>query len=112
MKEIRSEEIVDAIKKVAAGQPLLDPTVTASVLERICNGSDADDGWNWLSNQEPRILDSIADGETNREIAQEIHLSDKTVKNYVSNILGKLEVSHRSHATAYLVECRDRRAVS
>ena len=112
MKEIRSKEIVDAIKKVGAGQSLLDPMVTASVLEGIRNAKDADYGWNQLPNQEQRILDSIADGKTNRKIAQEIHLSDKTVKNYVSNILGKPEVSRRSQATAYLVECRDRREVS
>ena len=104
LKEIRSEEIVDAIKKVGAGQSLLDPMVTASVLERIRKGNDADDGWNQLSNQEQRILESIADGKTNREIAQEIHLSDKTVKNYVSNILGKLDVSRRSQAAVYLAE--------
>ncbi len=112
LKEIRSEEIVDAIKKVGSGQSLLDPMVTAGVLERIRNGNDADDGWNQLSNQEQRILESIADGKTNREIAQEIHLSDKTVKNYVSNILGKLEVSRRSQAAAYLAERRARREFS
>jgi two-component system response regulator DevR len=112
LKEIRSEEIVAAIKKVGAGQSLLDPMVTASVLERIRNGNEADDAWNQLSNQEQRILESITDGKTNREIAQEIHLSDKTVKNYVSNILGKLEVSRRSQAAAYLAERRARREFS
>ena len=112
LKEIRSEEIVDAIKRVGAGQSLLDPMVTASVLDRIRNGNDADDGWNQLTSQEQRILESIAEGKTNQEIAQEIHLSDKTVKNYVSNILGKLEVSRRSQAAAYLAERRARREFS
>ena len=112
LKEIRSEEIVDAIKRVGAGQSLLDSMVTASVLDRIRNGNDADDGWNQLTSQEQRILESIAEGKTNREIAQEIHLSDKTVKNYVSNILGKLEVSRRSQAAAYLAERRARREFS
>jgi DNA-binding NarL/FixJ family response regulator len=112
LKEIRSEEIVDAIKKIGAGQSLLDPMVTASVLERIRNGNEADDAWNQLSSQEQRILESIAEGKTNREIAQEIHLSDKTVKNYVSNILGKLEVSRRSQAAAYLAERRTRKEFS
>ena len=112
LKEIRSEEIVDAIKRVGAGQSLLDPMVTASVLDRVRNGNDADDGWNQLTSQEQRILESIAEGKTNREIAQEIHLSDKTVKNYVSNILGKLEVSRRSQAAAYLAERRARREFS
>ena len=86
--------------------------VTASVLDRIRNGNDADDGWNQLTSQEQRILESIAQGKTNREIAQEIHLSDKTVKNYVSNILGKLEVSRRSRAAVYLAERRARREFS
>lgn len=112
LKEIRSQEIVDAIKKIGAGQSLLDPMITAGVLERIRNGNDVDDGWNQLSNQEQRILEFIADGKTNREIAEEIHLSDKTVKNYVSNILGKLEVSRRSQAAAYLAERRARREFS
>ena len=112
LKEIRSEEIVDAIKRVRAGQSLLDSMVTASVLDRIRNGNDADDGWNQLTSQEQRILESIAEGKTNREIAQEIHLSDKTVKNYVSNILGKLEVSRGSQAAAYLAERRARREFS
>jgi len=112
LKEIRSEEIVDAIKRVGAGQSLLDPMVTASVLDRIRNGNAADDGWNQLNSQEQRILESIAEGKTNREIAQEIHLSDKTVKNYVSNILGKLEVSRRSQAAAYLAQRRARREFS
>ena len=109
LKEIRSQEIVDAIKRVGAGQSLLDPMVTAGVLERIRHGNGADDAWTQLSNQEQRILESIAEGKTNREIAQEIHLSDKTVKNYVSNILSKLEVSRRSQAAAYLAERRARR---
>jgi len=86
--------------------------VTDSVLERIRNGNEADDAWNQLSNQEQRILESITDGKTNREIAQEIHLSDKTVKNYVSNVLGKLEASRRSQAAAYLAELRARREFS
>ena len=112
LKEIRSEEVVDAIKRLGDGQSLLDPMVTASVLDRIRKGNDADDGWNQLTSQGQRILESIAEGKTNREIAQEIHLSDKTVKNYVSNILGKLEVSRRSQAAAYLAERRARREFS
>ena len=112
LKEIRSEEIVDAIKRVGAGQLLLDLMVTASVLDWIRNGNDADDDWNQLIIQEHRILESMAEGKTNREIAQEIHLSDKTVKNYVSNILGKLEVSRGSQASAYLAARRARREFS
>jgi DNA-binding NarL/FixJ family response regulator len=109
LKEIHSQEIVQAIRRVGAGQSLLDPMVTASVLERVRKGGETDDMWSQLTNQEQRILESIAEGKTNREIALEINLSDKTVKNYVSNILGKLEVSRRSQAAAYLAEHRARR---
>lgn len=109
LKEIRSQEIVQAIRKVGAGQSLLDPMVTSGVLERVRQGKGEDDMWTQLTGQERRILESIAEGKTNREIAQEINLSDKTVKNYVSNILGKLEVSRRSQAAAYLAGHRARR---
>ncbi len=108
LKEMRSQEIVDAIRRVGAGQSLLDPTVTASVLERVRRGKE-EDVLAQLTEQEHRILELIADGQTNREIAGQINLSDKTVKNYVSNILGKLEVSRRSQAAAFLAERRARR---
>ena len=109
LKEIRSQEIVDAIRCVGAGQSLLDPTVTAGVLDRVRRGKEQD-VLAQLTEQELRILELIADGQTNREIAGQINLSDKTVKNYVSNILGKLEVSRRSQAAAFLAERRGRRA--
>ena len=108
LKEIRSQEIVDAIRRVGAGQSLLDPVVTASVLERVRRGKEQD-VLAQLTEQEQRILELIADGQTNREIAGQINLSDKTVKNYVSNILGKLEVSRRSQAAAFLAERRGRK---
>jgi DNA-binding NarL/FixJ family response regulator len=108
LKEIRSQEIVDAIRKVGAGQSLLDPSVTASVLERVRRDKE-EDVLAQLTEQEQKILELIADGQTNREIAGQINLSDKTVKNYVSNILGKLEVSRRSQAAAFLAERRGRR---
>lgn len=109
LKEIRSQEIVEAVRRVGAGQSLLDPAVTAGVLDKIRRGTNEDDTWTQLTEQEQRILGLIAEGKTNREIAQEVHLSDKTVKNYVSNILGKLEVSRRSQAAAYMAERRVRR---
>lgn len=108
LKEIRSQEIVSAIRRVGQGQSLLDPAVTASVLERIRKGPDGDDKWSQLTDQERRILDLITQGRTNREIASQVNLSDKTVKNYVSNILGKLEVSRRSQAAAFMAERRAR----
>ena len=107
LKEIRSQEIVEAIRQVGTGGSLLDPAVTASVLERVRRGKDADK-LDQLTNQEKRILELVTQGKTNKEISQEINLSDKTVKNYVSNILGKLEVARRSQAAAYVAERRSR----
>ncbi|MCH7713518.1 MAG: response regulator transcription factor [Chloroflexi bacterium] len=107
LKEIRSQEIVEAIRRVGAGQSLLDPSVTAAVLERIRRGKE-DDPWSDLTSQEQRILELIAEGKTNKEISEVVNLSDKTVKNYVSNILGKLEVSRRSQAAAFVAERRAR----
>jgi len=108
LKEIRSQEIVDAIRRVGAGQSLLDPAVTAGVLDRVRRGGE-DDKMTQLTEQEQHIVELIAEGKTNKEISEEIHLSDKTVKNYVSNILGKLEVSRRSQAAAYMAERRTKR---
>ena len=107
LKEIRSQEIVEAIRKVGAGQSLLDPAVTAGVLQRV-RGSD-DDRWAQLTEQERHILELVTEGKTNREISEIVSLSDKTVKNYVSSILGKLEVSRRSQAAAYMAERRARK---
>ena len=94
LKEIRSQEIVDAIRKVGAGQSLLDPAATASVLERVRRGEE--DVLAQLTGQEQKILDLIADGQTNREIAGHINLGGDLVKTHVSNILGKLEVSRQT----------------
>jgi DNA-binding NarL/FixJ family response regulator len=109
LKEIRSQEIIEAVRRVGAGQSLLDPAVTASVLERVRRGKQ-DDVWAQLTEQEQRILELIAEGKTNGEISLAVNLSVKTVKNYVSNILSKLEVSRRSQAAAYLADRRSRRA--
>ena len=107
LKEMHSQEIADAIRKVGAGESLLDPTVTASVLERVLRGKE-EDALTRLTDQEQKIVDLVADGQTNREIASQINLSDKMVKNYVSNILGKLEISRRSQAAAFLAKRRAR----
>ena len=108
LKEIRSQEIVEAIRRGGAGHSLLDPTVTAGVLERARRGKE-EDVLAQLTDQEQKILELIAEGQTNREIAGQINLSDKTIKNYVSNILGKLEMSRRAQAAAFLAERRGRR---
>ena len=109
LKEIRSQEILDAVSRVSQGQSLLDPAVTAKVLERVRRGNPEDEQWNQLTEHEKQILALITEGKTNKEISQNVHLSDKTVKNYVSNILSKLEVSRRSQAAAYMAERQARK---
>jgi len=108
LKQIRGRDLVDTIRKVSGGQSLLDPSVTRRVLERLRKAKveDRDPKLSRLSAQEERILDMVAEGHTNREIAQAIHLSDKTVKNYVSSILQKLEVQRRSEAASYVARAR------
>ena len=108
LKQIRGRDLIEAIRSVAAGNSLLDPGVTKRVLERLRKAKfdEQDPKLARLSPQEERILDLVGHGLTNREIAAQIHLSDKTVKNYVSTILQKLEVSRRAEAAAYLARTR------
>jgi two-component system response regulator DevR len=108
LKQIRGGDLVDAIRTVGGGQSLLDPGVTARVLDRLRKAKieEKDPKLARLSPQEERILDMIAEGLTNREIAERIHLSDKTVKNYVSTILQKLEVARRAEAASYVARVR------
>jgi DNA-binding NarL/FixJ family response regulator len=107
LKQTKGQELVRAIERVASGESLLDPMVTSQVLERLRSGSTTkDDELALLSEQEQRILDLIADGKTNKEIAQEVFLSDKTVKNYVSSILSKLNLRRRSEAAAFIARKR------
>ena len=108
LKQIRGRDLVDAIRTVGAGRSLLDPDVTKRVLERLRKAKfdEKDPKLSRLSPQEERILDMIGDGLTNREIAAKIHLSDKTVKNYVSTILQKLEVARRAEAASYVARVR------
>jgi len=106
LKQTRSRELTDALRRVAAGESLLDPGVTARVLERLRSGAMPDQELALLSEQERRILGLIAEGKTNKEIAEEVFLSDKTVKNYVSSILSKLNLRRRSQAAAFIAERR------
>jgi two-component system, NarL family, response regulator DevR len=101
LKQIKSEEIVEAVRFVAKGQSLLDPAVTGRVLERLRRGPEEDELLAQLSPQERNILNLIADGLTNRQIAEQIHLAEKTVKNYVSNLLSKLGMERRTQAAVY-----------
>ncbi|MFO8074721.1 MAG: response regulator transcription factor [Egibacteraceae bacterium] len=109
LKQIRGSELVDGVRRVGNGESLLDPAVTARVLERVRNPKgDEDPRLARLTPTEARILEMIAEGRTNREIGERIHLAEKTVKNYVSTILTKLQVSRRAEAAAYLAERRNR----
>ena len=107
LKQIRGHDLLDGIRRVAAGESLLDPAVTAQVLERIRNPRSGDPRLARLTPTERRILDQIAVGSTNRQIGDELGLAGKTIKNYVSTILSKLQVVRRAEAAAYLVAHRD-----
>ena len=104
LKQIKGGELVNAVRTVGAGQSLLDPAVTAGVLDRLRSGKHLlkDEKLARLSPQEERILQLVADGRTNRQVGDQLHLAEKTVKNYVSSILQKLEVARRAEAAAYL----------
>lgn len=104
LKEVRGQALVEAIETVARGASLLDPAVTDKVLERIrkMGMGAADELLAQLSEKEQRVLMLIAEGKTNKEIAKSVCLSDKTVKNYVSTILSKLNLSRRSAAAAFM----------
>lgn len=104
LKEVNAAELLAGIRAVGSGKSLLDPTVTGAVLDRVRSGgkSSRDPKLARLSAQEDRILGLVAEGKTNAEIGALLKLSDKTVKNYVSSILAKLEVGRRSEAAAYL----------
>ena len=107
LKQVKGVDLVDAVRRVAAGDALLDPTVTARVLERVRSGPDRDERVERLTDQERRILDLIAEGLTNRQIADRIHLAEKTVKNYVSNLLTKLGMQRRTQAAVYAAGLRN-----
>ncbi len=103
LKQTRGKALADAIEQIMQGESLLDPAVTQRVLQQVrSSGTAQDDELSLLSEQERKILDLIAEGKTNKEIALEVFLSDKTVKNYVSSILSKLNVRRRSEAAAYI----------
>jgi two-component system response regulator DevR len=109
LKQIKGTDLVDAIRRVASGQSLLDPEVTARVLERLRKGPEEDERLARLTEQERKILDLIAEGLTNRQIAERIFLAEKTVKNYVSNLLAKLGMERRTEAAVFAARLRDRK---
>jgi DNA-binding NarL/FixJ family response regulator len=109
LKEVKGSSLVDAVRQVATGKSLLDPAVTERVLERLRTGEPRDERLESLTDQERRILDLIADGLTNRQIAEQVHLAEKTVKNYVSNLLAKLGMERRTQAAVFAARLREER---
>ena len=106
LKQVRARDLIAAIETVAAGASLLDPAVTGRVLERVRRIATGDqpDELAQLTAQERKILGLVAEGKTNKEIAAEVFLSDKTVKNYVSSILAKLHLERRAQAAAFVAK--------
>jgi DNA-binding NarL/FixJ family response regulator len=109
LKQVRGGELVEAIRRVAAGQSLLDPALTARVLERLRRGPEEDERLADLTEQERKILELLAEGLTNRQIADRMYLAEKTVKNYVSNLLMKMGMERRTEAAVYAARLAERR---
>jgi two-component system response regulator DevR len=109
LKQIKGTDLVDAIRRVASGQSLLDPSVTARVLERLRKGPEEDERLARLTEQERKILDLIAEGLTNRQIGERMFLAEKTVKNYVSNLLSKLGMERRTEAAVFAAKLAPKR---
>jgi len=109
LKQVRGSDLVDGIRRVAAGESLLDPAITTQVLERLRHRDDPDE-LAALTPQERNILELIGEGLTNRQIGERMFLAEKTVKNYVSNVFAKLGMSRRTEAAAYAARLAERRA--
>ena len=108
LKQVRGAELVEGVKRVARGESLLDPATTARVLERI-RARPEEDELAGLTAQERVLLGHIAEGLTNRQIGEAMHLAEKTIKNYVSNLLAKLGMSRRTEAAVYAARIAERR---
>jgi two-component system, NarL family, response regulator DevR len=108
LKRVGSSELVDAVRTVAAGGSLLDPAVTSRVLDRIRNASRVEEAGAFadLTDQERRVLAHLAEGWSNRQIADRMGLAEKTVRNYVSSILAKLALESRAQAATYAIRNR------
>ena len=104
LKDVKGQDLVEAVRRVADGASLLDPAVTGKVLDRLRKGNEEDARLQSLSDQERKILALIAEGLTNRQIAERMHLAEKTVKNYVSNLLSKLGMQRRTEAAVFYTQ--------
>ena len=107
LKDIRGQDLIGAIRAVAAGRSLLDPVATARVMAKLRDGRQADQRLAQLTAQERRILELIGEGLTNRQIGERMHLAEKTVKNYESSLLAKLGKERRTQAAAFVVRLQD-----
>lgn len=113
LKDINGAGLVQALLDCAAGKSILDPTVASRVLQLMKSGQQqtrANDRYALLSPQEQRVLMLVADGLTNKEVGQAMHLSEKTVKNYLSNLFAKLQIARRSQAAAFYAEVRSQKS--
>jgi len=108
LKQIGGNSLVDDVRRVAGGGSLLDPALTERVLKRLREGPEQEPLLASLTHQERRILDLIAEGKTNRQIAEDMYLAEKTVKNYVSNLLTKLGMERRTQAASYATRVHER----
>ena len=110
LKQVGASSLVDDIRRVADGKSLLDPALTESVLEKLHQATEEDPLLASLTPQERRILDLVAEGQTNRQIAGTLYLAEKTVKNYVSNLLSKLGMERRTQAASFATRLAERSA--
>ena len=108
LKQVRGTDLVDSVRRAGRGESLLDPALTARVVQRLRQPEEPDE-LAGLTEQERRILDLIAEGMTNRQIGEQMFLAEKTVKNYVSNLLAKLGMSRRTQAAVYAARLSERR---
>lgn len=109
LKQVRGTDITESIRRVARGESLIDPSLIEQVRARVRHDADEDRRLESLTTQERRVLQLLAEGRTNRQIADELFLAEKTVKNYVSNLLAKLGMSRRTEAAVYAARRQERR---
>ena len=101
LKQVRGSDLVESVRRVAAGESLLDPALVSRVMARLQEGAEVDERLRDLTDREQHILHLLAEGRTNRQIAEELFLAEKTVKNYVSRLLAKLGMERRTQAAVF-----------
>jgi two-component system, NarL family, response regulator DevR len=110
LKQVRGNDLIEGVRRVGRGESLIDPSLTARVLDRLREGpAEEDELVAQLTPQERKLLDLLAEGLTNRQIAERMFLAEKTVKNYVSNLLAKLGMGRRTEAAVYAARLAERR---